>query len=152
MGTNYREQLNMPNLKTFLGVNSLNNDLNVRQRRAINNIKWCANDQWAWVNSWLDERSESARQYVMNARELFDMIYHESLVTVYREGITIFNRAAEAYLKDIRFCGKAFLQKVVFYSTAKFLEDSVPEVGGTEEEAEKVAQDLRELKAELNIG
>ena len=80
METNYREQLNMPNLKTFLGVNSLNNDLNVRQRRAINNIKWCANDQWAWVNSWLDERSESARQYMMNARELFDMIYHESLV------------------------------------------------------------------------
>lgn len=146
MNTNYREMLGMNNLRTMLGVNSLNKDLNMKQKKAIRNIEYCANDQWGWVNTWNDERSESARAFMMDAKELFYTIYADSLENVYDEGFCAFGAGAKSYLKDIRFCGKEFLQKVALYFTAKLLEESLPEVEGTEEDSEKALNDLRELK------
>ena len=70
---------------------------------------------------------------------------------VYDEGFCGFGGGAASYLKDIRFCGKQFLQTVTFYYLAKLLEDSVPEVDGTEEDAERVANELLALKAELGL-
>lgn len=151
MKTNYREIIGMPKLTTVLGINSLKTDLNLKQKKAVKNIKYCSNDQWQFVNSWYDEKSEDARQLMMNPEELFNIIYDESQKNIYDEGMCAFGRGAEAYLKDIRFCGKKFLQTVVLYYTAKLLEESVPEVDGTEEDAERVAQDLKALKEKLGI-
>ncbi|MBD5095040.1 MAG: hypothetical protein HDT26_12370 [Subdoligranulum sp.] len=146
--TNYRELLGMPKLTAALNIGGLR-ELNQKQRKAQKNIKWCANDQWGFVNSWYDEKSEEARAFLLNPRELFDTIYSESLENVYGEGMCCFNSAAKRYLKDIRFCGKEFLQKVALYYTAKLLEEAVPEVEGTEEDAARVGRELLELKAEI---
>ena len=151
MTTNYREIVGMPKLTTVLGISSLKADLNMKQKKAVKNIKYCANDQWQFVNSWYDERSQEARSFMMAPEELFDTIYSESLENVYDEGMCAFGRGASSYLKDIRFCGKEFLQKVTFYYTAKLLEESVPEVEGTEADAERVAQELLALKEKLGI-
>lgn len=151
MKTNYREIVGMPKLVAALGITSQKTDLNMKQKKAVKNIKYCANDQWQFVNSWYDEKCEDARSFMMNPKELFKTIYNESLTNVYDEGFCGFGGGAESYLKDIRFCGKKFLNTVVFYFLAKLLEDSVPEVDGTEEDAERVARELLELKAELAI-
>lgn len=151
MKTNYRELVGFPSLTAALGIKSTKTDLNLKQKKAVKNIKWCANDQWQFVNSWYDERSEGARQLMMNPKELFDTIYKEAMTNVYDEGFCGFGGGAEAYLKDIRFCGKRFLQKTTFYYTAKLLEESVPEVDGTEEDAERVGRELIDLKAALEL-
>ena len=152
MNTNYREILGMPKLSAILGVSNLKTDLTAKQKKAVRNIKYCANDQWQFVNSWYDERSEDARSFMLNPAELFDTIYSESLENIYDEGFCAFGAGASSYLKDIRFCGKPFLQKVALYYTAKLMEESVPEVEGTEEDAERVAQGLLALKGKLGIG
>ena len=150
MNTNFREVIGAPKLTAMLGVSSLK-ELDMKQRKAQQNIKYCANDQWQYVNSWYDERNEKARAFMLNPRQLFDTIYSESLENVYEEGGCYFGRGASAYMKDIRFCGKEFLQKVALYYTAKLLEDSIVEVDGTEEDAVRVAKELLALKKELNI-
>lgn len=147
MTTNYRELLGIQTLADACGV--AKEDRNLKQRKAIRNIKYCANDQWQFVNSWYDNRDEDARAYMMNPRELFDTIYNESLKNVYDEGSVHFGTGAEAFLKDVRFCGKEFLKKVVFLYTAKLLEESVEEVDGTEEDAQRVYADLLSLKKEI---
>lgn len=151
MKTNYREIIGMPKLTTVLGISSIKTDLNLKQKKAVKNIKYCANDQWQFVNSWYDEKCEDSRRLMMNPQELFDTIYSESQKNIYDEGMCSFGHGAEAYLKDIRFCGKKFLQTVALYYTAKLLEESVPEVDGTEEDAERVARELAGLKAKLGI-
>ena len=147
MTTNYREMLGIMTLENACGI--ARESRNLKQKKAIKNIKYCANDQWQFVNSWYDCKDESARTYMMNARELFNTIYDESQKNLYNEGSVSWGSHVESYLKDIRFCGKDFLQKVTFYYTAKLLEESVEEVDGTEEDAQRVLEDLKTLKAEI---
>ncbi len=147
MRTNYREQLGIKTLTDAIGF--AKEERNLKQKKAIKNIKYCANDQWGYVNSWYDEKSEDCRQLMMNPRQLFAMIYKESLENIYDEGYCSFGRGATQYLKDIRFCGKEFLQKVVFYYLTKLLEDSVCEVEGTDEDKERVLAELKELQTEV---
>lgn len=61
----------MPKLINALGITSTKADLNLRQKKAVKNIKYCANDQWQFVNSWYDEKAEDCRQLMMNPKELF---------------------------------------------------------------------------------
>lgn len=61
MKTNYREQLGMTTLKELLGVENLKTGLNLKQKKARKNIKYCADDQWQFVNSWYDEKAEDCR-------------------------------------------------------------------------------------------
>lgn len=150
MNTSYRQTIGMPSLRAILGIQSTK-ELNLKQRKAFLNIKNCANDQWGYVNSWYDEKSEDARQFMMDARGLFETIYTESLTNLYGEGSCSFGKECESYLKDIRFCGKSFLQTVALYYTAKLMEESVTEVDGTEEDAERVGRELLEIKKTIKL-
>lgn len=149
MNTNYRQLINMPSLQDIIGTSF--QDLSLREKKAVKNIKGCANDQWQFVNGWYDERNEDYRSFMMNPKELYSTIYSDSLDTVYYDGGVGFGAGAERFLKDIRFCGKKFLQTVAFYYTAKLLEESVIEVEGTEEDAARVGEELKALKEELGI-
>ena len=44
---------------------------------------------------------------------LVSQIYDLALTEIFTEGANIFGKAAEAYLKDIRFCGKEWLMERV---------------------------------------
>ncbi len=150
MNTNYREIIGMPNLRTVFGVESIK-ALSIKKQKALKNIKYCSNDQWGFVNSWYDERSEEARNFLLDAEQVFNTIYDEGITNVYGEGYCSFNSAAQSYLKDIRFCGKKFLQTVALYYTAKLLEEAVVEVEGTESDAQRVAADLKAIKEKYAI-
>lgn len=150
MDTNFRAIIQMPTLKTVLGVENLNL-LNQKQKKAYKNIKFCADDQWQYVNGWYDERDENCRKLMMNPRKLFDLIYSESQHSVFDNGYSGGGSGAESWLKDTRFCGKKFLQTVTLYYTAKLLEEAFPEVDGTKEDAARIAKELLALKSELQV-
>lgn len=147
MNTNFREMLEITTLGAACGVEKGNR--NLHQKKAIKNIKYCANDQWGYVNSWYDEKSESARKYMLDATDLFNTIYQESQTNVYEEGSCYFGSGSHEYLKDIRFCGKKFLEQVCLYYTAKLMEEAFYEVEGTEEDATRIIEELREIKASI---
>lgn len=148
MTTNFREILNINTLEAACGV--AKGARTLRQKKAIRNIKYCANDQWGYVNSWYDEKSESARNYMLDATDLFKTIYQESMRNVYDEGSVYFGTAAEEFMKDVRFCGTEFLKKVCLYYTAALLEESVYEVEGTEEDCMRIIEDLKKIQSEIS--
>lgn len=148
-----RKQIGMPTLKEVLGLTSehkVSQQLDKHQVKAQRNIKHCADDQWCWVNSWYDSEDEGARAYLLNASDVFSTIYQDSQTSVYGEGSCSFGPSAREYLKDVRFCGKKFLQTVSLYYTAKLLEEALPEIEATEEEYERVVTTLVELKEMIN--
>lgn len=149
--TVYRDAIGMTSLERVLNISSLKHDLSQNQKKACKNIKYCTDDQWQYVNSWYDEKSEESRQFVMDPRKLFNTIYGESLQNVYDEGIVSFGSRAKSFLKDIKFCGKKFLQTVVLYYVAEFLEDSVIEVDGTAEDEQRIVKELIAIKQEIGI-
>lgn len=55
-------------MQSAIGGN-LKEGLNLKQKKAIKNIKYCANDQWQYVNGWYDERDESFRQVTSRKRK-----------------------------------------------------------------------------------
>lgn len=90
-------------------------ECNARQRKAFLNIKYAAD----WViggleNTMMDCRPESpeykSAEAQLNDHEgLVDYIYQEAITCIYQEGFSQFGKAAESYLKDVRFCGKDWL-------------------------------------------
>lgn len=148
MDTNIREAIKMPTLISALGVASLK-ELNIKQRKAYKNIKYCANDQWQFVNSWYDQKDEDARTMMLDAEMLFRVIYSDSLANVYDYGSCSFGAGAASFLKDIRFCGKSFLQTVVLYYTAKLMEEAIPEVDGTQADIVTAIKDLLTIKQSI---
>lgn len=144
MNTNFRELIGISKLVDACGV--AKDQRNLKQKKAIKNIKECSNDQWQFVNSWYDEKSESAREYMLSAFSLFNTIYEDSQKNIYDAGSVYFGGQAGSYLKDIRFCGKKFLQQVCLYYTAKLLEESIYEVEGTEEDAIRIYNELLQIK------
>lgn len=147
MMTNFREMLGISKLVDACGV--AKEERNAHQKKAIKNIKYCANDQWGYVNSWLDSKDPQARAYMLDAEDLFNTIYSESQTNVYREGYCGFGPGAHEYLKDIRFCGAKFLKQVCLFYTAKLLEESVYEVEGTEGDAQRIYETLAKIKEGL---
>ena len=146
--TNYRNALEMPTLAQARNVKSLKT-LNAKQKKAVQNIRACADYQWMYVNDWYDNESEESKQFLLSPEKVFETVYKDSLQDVYFEGGMEFGTAAEKYLKDVRFCGKEFLQTVALYYTAKLLEEAVEEVEATEEQAQKVAEELKKIRATL---
>lgn len=143
----YRKELGINNLTDAIGIEK--GKRNLKQKKAIHNIRCCSNDQWQFVNGYYDTGEEQYRQIMTDAKGLFETIYSESLENVYDEGCCHFGASAKAYINDIRFCGKEFLEKVVFYYTVCLVEEAVPEVDGTEEDAKRVLEELKELKERI---
>lgn len=142
----FSTRIGLTSLQTATGIEPC--AMGQRQLRARHNIKYCANDQWQYVNSYYDEKSAGVRAYMLDPRALFRDICELSLENVYDHGATYFGTSAQAYLKDIRFCGNDFLHAVVFYYTVKLIDDAFDEVDGTEADAERILETLNEMKKE----
>jgi len=92
-------------------------EMNARQKKAFYNIKHAAN----WLlggleNAMLDnaegtEEYENARAALADHEGLVNTLYDMATTDLYDEGSCCFNAAAASYLKDIRFCGKAWLME-----------------------------------------
>ena len=68
-------------------------EMNARQKKAFYNIKYAAYWHIGGLENTLMDNAEDSE--------------------IYQEGACCFNSAAASYLKDIRFCGKAWLMERV---------------------------------------
>lgn len=147
----FRNELGMQTLQVVLrhmGYDS-KNGLNAKQKLALKNIKWAANDMWQFVNGWYDEKEQSYREVFLDANKCFETIYKCMLTDIYDEGCVSFGPDVKKYLNHIKFCGKKFLEPVTFYYTVKLLEEALPEIDATQEEEDSVMQQLKELKTKV---
>ena len=147
---NFYKELGMPEtLKEFVGLERFTEHFNAKQKKAVRNIKWCVNDEWCTVNGWYDTHERCYQEQILEVRELFVYRLNESMTNVYEEGCSSFGSSAQAYIKDIRFCGLPFLSKVTFWYLVDLLQEAVIEVELTEDEINQVLDELRDLKQEV---
>lgn len=147
----YRQELGLgTNLKLYLGM-SEDDKYDEHQKKLVQNVKYCTDNQWQWVNSYYDGDVESSHRFFEHAREVFDTIYEESGSDIFKPGYQHWGSDAKAYLKDTKFAGKKFKDMVVLYYTAKLYEDAVEEIEFNDEQQKKVLNELQEIKAECGI-
>ena len=144
---NFKETLNIRELSDVIG----NTPLNMKQKKAVKNIRYCADDKWEYVNGWYDEENEDYRAFMLNPESLFDSIYTDSLANEYDEGYVAFGRGIHGRIKDIRFCGKEFLEKVTFFYLIELMQEAFGEVEGTEEDAVRIEKELMSMKERLGV-
>lgn len=95
------------------------NEMDVRQKRAYKNIKNCAVDLvWGCVNTCIDnpkgsKEFEDAKSFIGDLKKLEEVVYRDSLESVYESGSVSFGEGAKKILNDIKFCGKEFLMEQV---------------------------------------
>ena len=92
-------------------------DCNTRQKKAFRNILHACN----WLlggleNTMLDnpensEEYQSAKAQLADHEGLVNELYRMATTDVYDDGSCYFGQAAVSYVKDIRFCGKAWLME-----------------------------------------
>ncbi|MCR5022317.1 hypothetical protein [Ruminococcus sp.] len=144
---NFKETLKIRELTDVIG----NTPLNMKQKKAVKNIRYCADNKWEYVNGWYDEENEDYRAFMLNPESLFDSIYTDSLTNEYDVGYVAFSRAAQERIRDIRFCGKEFLERVTFFYLIELMQESFAEVEGTEEDAVRIEKELIVMKERLGV-
>ena len=92
--------------------------MNATQRKAFFNIKHAANDLLGGLeNTMLDNREgseeyESAKALLENHDALVKELYEMATTAIYGEGFCCFDeRAVTKELREINFCGKAWLME-----------------------------------------
>lgn len=117
--------MSLPKMEEYLRGDKMKpyEEMTLRERKAYRNVKNAAEDYiYSLLNGCFDEE-EAYEDYV---KELSDLeylkkvVYTEALSAVYDEGCSFGGEGAKAYIKDIRFCGKPFLEELVDYFCRKF--------------------------------
>lgn len=145
----YRQELGLgTKLKTYLGMEA-DAKYDEHQKKLVQNVKYCTDSQWQWVNSYYDGDKESSWGFFEDARRVYDTIYEESGTDIFRPGYQHWGKDAEAYLKDTRYAGKKFKDMIVLYYTAKLYEEAVDEIEFDMEQQKKVLNQLMEIKSEI---
>lgn len=145
----YRKELGLgTKLKTYLGMTD-DQKYDQHQKKLVENVKNCADSQWCWVNSYYDGDQESSWNFFENARNVYDTIYEESGTDIFKPGYQHWGPDAKEYLKDTKFAGKTFKDKVVLYYTAKLYEEAVYEIEFNERQQRKVLDQLMDIKTEI---
>lgn len=144
----YRQELGLgTSLKAYLGVD----EYDKHQKKLVQNVKYCADNQWQFVNSYYDGDVETAHRFFEHAEEVYDTIYTESGEDVFGPGIQAWGPDAKAFLKDTKFAGEKFKAIVVLYFTAKLYEEAVVEIEFNKQQQDRVLEDLKSIKAEKGI-
>ena len=94
-------------------------EMNTQQKKAFYNIRNAADYLIGGLENTMEDYPEDSEEYQEAQATLDDhdllvnQIYDLALTEIFLEGANIFGKAAEAYLKDIRFCGKEWLMERV---------------------------------------
>ncbi len=94
-------------------------EMNAQQKKAYCNIRNAANYLIGGLENTMEDYPEDSEEYqeaqatLEDHSSLVNQIYDLALTEIFTEGANIFGKAAEAYLKDIRFCGKEWLMERV---------------------------------------
>jgi len=107
----------------------------MRQKKAWRNVKYAAGDYIGGLeNGCLDSPKDSSdyRDYLSALRDLeglIETVYDAAITNVYDEGSCCFGKDAELFIKDIRFCGKDFIMRVVSHYCTKFQAEALSAIG-----------------------
>ena len=93
-------------------------EMNATQRKAFYNIKHAANDLLGGLENTMEDYSEDSEEY-QNAKAmladhdgLVKELYRMATTAIYGEGYCCFDsKTCEKELRDINFCGKAWLME-----------------------------------------
>ena len=92
-------------------------ECSARQKKAYRNILYASQWLLGGLENTMEDNEEGSKEYESAKAQLAD---HEGLVNelyqmattdYYDEGCCIFNASAEKFLRDVRFCGKAWLME-----------------------------------------
>lgn len=106
-------------------------ELTVRQKKAYKNVMYAAEDYIFGIQNGCWDYPTDSDEYKECWDELHDLdhlkkvVYTEALSAVYDEGISSGGKDAKAYIKDIRFCGKPFLEELVDYFCRKYQTEAI---------------------------
>ena len=92
-------------------------ECNARQRKAYINVYHAC--QWivGGLENTMEDNGKDTEEYkdaerqLNNHDELAERIYEEVITTVFEDGCMSWGANEERYLKDIRFCGKAWIME-----------------------------------------
>ena len=108
--------------------------MNLKERKAYKNIKNAAIDYiYGLQNGCFDSSdTEEYNNYYNQLNDyeaLVDIVYKEAISAVYTgDGAVFGGKAANAYIKDIRFCGKDFLMEVTKYFCLKYQQEALADL------------------------
>jgi hypothetical protein len=106
-----------------------------RQKKAWKNIKYAASDYiFGFENGCHDnpKDGEAYRNYLdalLDLENMKETVYQQSITCVFDEGFYGFGVGAVSYLKDIRFCGKEFLMRLVNKYCKQFQAEALSNIG-----------------------
>ena len=92
-------------------------EMNARQKKAYKNVYYAARDYIGGLENTISDNSEDSEEHISakaslgNHAGLVEMIYNMAITDIFDEGAVFFGKAAEAYMKDIRFCGKDWIME-----------------------------------------
>lgn len=101
-------------------------DMNAKERKAYKNIDNAAIDHIYGLENGCFDTDKGSEEYngyyeqLNDLEGLIEYVYNEAISAVYEKGCTYGGAAAQAYIKDIRFCGKEFLMEVTRYFCEKY--------------------------------
>lgn len=146
---NFKETLNIKELSDVTG----NVPLNKNQLKAIENIKYCAADKWVYVYGWHNDGYDNYRSFLLSPLTLFDTIYKDSTHYIYGDGYVDVCKSVKDKnkLRDIRSCGKDFLEKIVLFYTVDLIEETFNEIRGTVEDEYRIENELKIMKSRLGL-
>lgn len=94
-------------------------EMNVRQKKAFKNIYYAARNHIGGLENGTYDNPEGSQAYNDYLTALNDHaglvaeIYHMATTDIYDEGFVSFGKGAEAYMRDIRFCGRDWLMEPI---------------------------------------
>lgn len=94
-------------------------ECNARQKKAWKNIKYALNDFVGGLENALMDAEKDSEEYQRAKNTLADReylvatIYKMAITDIYVDGACYFGPQAETYLKDIRFCGKEWMTRLI---------------------------------------
>jgi hypothetical protein len=94
-------------------------EMNARQKKAYKNVYYAARDCIGGLENTISDNPVESEDHINakaslgNHAGLVEMIYRMAITDIFDEGCVRFGKAAEAYMKDIRFCGKEWIMERV---------------------------------------
>lgn len=109
-------------------------EMNEKQKKAIRNIKYAAIDHIFGLQNGCFDSEKDSQEYKDYYNELTDTdslistVYYLAITNEYGAGYCSFGKRAQAYIKDIRFCGKEFLMMIVKHYVKKYQSEALAEL------------------------
>lgn len=106
-----------------------------RQKKAWKNVKYAAQDYIFGLENGCHDNPVGSQTYndylagLKDLESLKEVVYHEAITNIYEDGGVSFGPGAERHMKDIRFCGKDFIMRLVSKYCKEFQAEALDSLG-----------------------